>query len=99
GCERKCYPGQLGEIGFPKDRWRVESDEDAATAGKLTRLWRGWLRLIDGMNQLKVIIAVIVVAGAAAVLWRQHSVNERWQRDNEALRGTVAELKSIRDIR
>jgi len=51
------------------------------------------------MTQLKVMVAAVVACGAATVLWLQHSRNEKLRRDNEVLRGAVAELDSIHRTR
>jgi hypothetical protein len=50
------------------------------------------------MSKLKRIISMIVVGGVAAVLWLQHSFNETLRRDNEGLRGVIAELKQSPDV-
>jgi len=52
-----------------------------------------------GMTQLKVMVAAVVACGAATVLWLQHSFSERLRRENEVLRGVVAELDSIHRTR
>jgi len=51
------------------------------------------------MSRLKHIVAVIVVVCAAAILWLQYSFNERLRWDNEVLRGSVAELKRVQEVR
>jgi hypothetical protein len=51
------------------------------------------------MSRLKPIIAVVVLVGLGCVLAWQYTFNERLRRDNDALRGVIAELKHSQDIR
>lgn len=50
------------------------------------------------MAKLKLIITVFVTAGVTSLLIWQYSANERLRRDNESLRGAIAELKQSQEV-
>ena len=50
------------------------------------------------MSKLKVIVAVFVIGGAAA-LWWQGSFNEKLRSDNETQRRAIAQLSQSQDVR
>ena len=51
------------------------------------------------MSKLKLVVAVPVIAGLGWVLSLQYTFNQRLRRDNDALRGVIAELKQSQDSR
>jgi hypothetical protein len=50
------------------------------------------------MSKLKFLFAVVAI-GMGVILWVQSSFNARLRRDNESLRGVMAELKQLQDVR